>query len=98
MFLNQGVLRAKCCRYLLGNKQNQNLPDETRKFPKLKFGSIFVPAHFEASWFRFYVYALYFAFWQEMGNFNLSLKKKGGALEDFCQAQPKPASQSPAWG
>ena len=37
----------------LGNKRNRNLPAETRNFPKPKFGSGFVPAHFQASWFRF---------------------------------------------
>ena len=38
---------------ILGNKRNRNLPAETRNFPKPKFGSGFVPAHFQASWFRF---------------------------------------------
>ena len=37
----------------VGNKRNRNLPAETRNFPKPKFGSGFVPAHFQASWFRF---------------------------------------------
>ena len=35
------------------NKRNRNLPAETRNFLKQKFGSGFVPAHFQASWFRF---------------------------------------------
>ena len=37
----------------LGNKRNRNLSAETRNFPKPKFGSGFVPAHFQASWFQF---------------------------------------------
>ena len=42
--------KGKSC---LGNKRNRNLPAKTRNFPKPKFGSGFVPAHFQASWFQF---------------------------------------------
>ena len=35
----------------LRNKRNQNLPAEIRNFPKPKFGSGFVPAHFQAALF-----------------------------------------------
>ena len=38
---------------MLGNKLNKNLPDKTRKLPKLKFSSGFVPAPFLASCFQF---------------------------------------------
>ena len=32
---------------IIGNKQNQNIPDKTRKLQKPKLGFGFVPAHFQ---------------------------------------------------
>ena len=50
----------------LGNKRNRNLPAETRNLPKPKFGTGFVPAHFQASWFRFRYLVL--KFWNFLVN------------------------------
>ena len=50
----------------IGNKRNRNLPAETRNLPKPKFGTGFVPAHFQASWFRFRYLVL--KFWNFLVN------------------------------
>ena len=57
---------GQTCVLGVGNKRNRNLPAETRNLPKPKFGTGFVPAHFQASWFRFRYLVL--KFWNFLVN------------------------------
>ena len=61
--------------HLLGNKRNRNLPAETRNLPKPKFGIGFVPADFQASWFRFRYLVL--KFWNFLVNQEVPARNPG---------------------